>query len=280
MRRSLAPVLALLAALGSGASPRAEPPETTLLLATTTSVRDCGLLDELLPIFREQHGIHAKVIAVGTGAALRMGAEGNADVLITHAPEAEAALVESGAARARVPFMENHFVLAGPPEDTARAREAPSILEALRRIRAANAAFVSRGDDSGTHKREAALLSAAGLPTQPDWEAALRTGSGMGLALQVAGERRAYVLSDIGTFLAFQARTGLAVLSRPEPELRNVYSVLRIDPARFPKVRAAPARALETFLIGPEAQRRIAAFGVERYGRPLFRPIADPHSGD
>ncbi len=270
----MAVLLAGLAGAPRGAAEGAAQAEETLLLATTTSVRDTGLLDVLLPRFRESTGVRVKVVAVGTGAAIRMGAEGNADALITHAPEAEAELVESGAALGRVPFMENHFVLAGPPADPAGAREAPSTLEALRRIRAANAPFVSRGDDSGTHKREAALLVAAGLPAQPDWEAVLRTGSGMGLALQVAGERRAYLLSDIGTFLAFERRAGLEVLSRPEPQLRNVYSVLRIDPARFPKVRAAAARQLEAFLTSDEARRRIAKFGVARYGRPLFHPLA------
>ncbi len=273
----------LLVGLGDAppaATEGAAQAETTLLLATTTSVRDSGLLEVLLPHFTERTGVRVQVVAVGTGAALRIGAEGNADVLITHAPEAERKLLESGAALSRVPFLENQFVLAGPSEDPAGAREAPSILEALQRIRAANAPFVSRGDDSGTHKRELALLVAAGLPAKPDWDAALHTGSGMGLALQVAGERRAYLLSDIGTFLAFEKRTGLAVLSHPEPRLRNVYSVLRIDPARFPKVHGAAAQLLEAFLTGDEALERAAQFGVARYGRPLFQPLSSELARD
>lgn len=270
--------LALCAALLAGHAGGAE--SASLLLATTTSVRDSGLLDALLPGFTERTGVRVKVVAVGTGAALRMGAEGNADLLITHAPQAEAELVRSGAALDRVPFMENHFVLVGPPEDPAGAREAGSVLESLRRIRAANAPFVSRGDDSGTHKREVALFAAANLPERPDWDAALRTGSGMGLSLQVAGERRAYVLSDLGTFLAFRERTGLRVLSRPEPELRNVYSVLRIDPERFPRVRGGPALELEAYLTGPSVREQLAGFGVERYGRSLFTPVAPEPAGD
>ncbi len=281
MRRGFALGLAvLLVGLGGGPPSAADGDAegaaragATLLLATTTSVRDSGLLDELLPRFTARTGVRVKVVAVGTGAALRMGADGNADMLITHAPEAEVKLVESGAVLGRTPFLENHFVLAGPPEDPAGAREARSILTALQRIRAANAAFVSRGDESGTHQREVALLVAAGLPARPDWDAALRTGSGMGLALQVAGERRAYLISDIGTFLAFEKRTGLEVLSRPEPQLRNVYSVLRVDPARFPNVRAEAARQLEAFLTSDDARAQISQFGVERYGRPLFHAL-------
>ena len=153
----MAVLLAGLTGAHRGAAQGAAQADATLLLATTTSVRDSGLLDDLLPRFRESTGVRVKVVAVGTGAALRMGAEGNADALITHAPEAEAELVESGAALGRVPFMENHFVLAGPPADPAGAREAPSALEALRRIRAANAPFVSRGDESGTRSDSLSL---------------------------------------------------------------------------------------------------------------------------
>lgn len=249
--------------------------EEQILLATTTSVRDSGLLDTLLPDFRERTGIRVRVVAVGSGAALRMGAEGNADVLITHAPPAEEELVASGAALARRPFMENHFTIAGPPEDPAGVREAGSAAEALRRIAAKPAPFVSRGDDSGTHRREKALFAAAGLDADQRWEGFTRTGAGMGITLQVAGERRAYVLSDIGTFLAFRERIGLVELSKPSDELRNVYSVLRIDPQRFEgRIHAAGAERFEAFLFEADTQRRIGEFGRERYGRSLFRPLA------
>lgn len=269
--RLLAPLAALL--LWLGALPALA--ENELLLATTTSVRDSGLFDTLLPVFEQRTGITVRLVAVGTGAALRMGREGNADVLVTHAPAAEQALVASGEALDRRPFMENHFVIAGPAEDPAGVADAPSPEEALRRIRAAGAAYVSRGDDSGTHKREVALLRAAGLPETGGWPGFARTGGGMGLTLMVAGERRAYVLSDIGTFLAFQSRIDLMALSRPADSLRNVYSVLRIDPAKFRRpVRGAEATLFADFLLEPDTQRRIAAFGVERFGRALFRPLA------
>lgn len=254
--------------------------ESSMILATTTSVRDSGLLDDLLPKFTEQTGIAVRVIAVGTGAALRMGREGNADLLLTHAPASEQVLVDEGIVRRRTPFMENFFVLAGPPNDPVGVRQSESPEQAIQAIARAKAGWVSRADDSGTHKREKALFKAAGLdPEAKDaqWEGLVRTGSGMGLSLQVAGERQSYILSDIGTFLAFQKRTGLEVLSKPGPSLRNVYSILQLDSSRFSRaLRTTEAEALERFLIAPETQARIATFGRERFGRALFTPTAAP----
>lgn len=248
--------------------------DRSLILATTTSVRDSGLLDDLLPAFTEKSGIEVRVIAVGTGAALRMGREGNADLLLTHAPAAEQALVDEGIVRRRTPFMENFFVLAGPAEDPAGVAEASSPEEAVKQIAAARAGFVSRSDDSGTHKREKALFEAAGLDPDADWDGLVRTGSGMGLSLQVAGQRRTYVLSDIGTFLAFQKRVDLVVLSKPGPSLRNVYSLLQLDAERFERpLHTAEAEALEVYLLDPEVQARIGGFGVRKFGRSLFTPL-------
>jgi tungstate transport system substrate-binding protein len=214
-----------------------------------------------------------------------MGSEGNVDVLLTHAPEAERELLASGAAASREPFMENHFVIAGPPEDPAGVRDAASAAAAFRRIAASESAYVSRGDDSGTHKRERALLRAAGLDPAGGWQGFQQTGTGMGLTLQVAGERRSYTLSDIGTFLAYRQRTGLEPLSRPDPELRNVYSVLRVNPERFEKPGSPEsARLFEAFLLDADVQQRIGRYGVARFGRPLFRPLhaksVDPPAGD
>jgi len=263
---------AFLAALFAASPAPAE--ERALLLATTTSVRDSRLLDELLPRFHAGTDVRVKTIAVGTGAALRMGSEGNVDVLLTHAPSAEQELVASGSVVSREPFMENYFVIAGPPEDPAAIRQAASPADAFRRLAAASAAYVSRGDDSGTHKRELALLAAAGLARSEAWTGFLQTGSGMGLTLLVAGQRRAYVLSDIGTFLAYRERTALASLSRPHPELRNVYSVLRVNPALFPdRIQAAAAEQFSAFLLDVKTQEQIGSFGLERFGRPLFRPL-------
>jgi len=254
-------------------APMGASAEESVLLATTTSVRDSGLLDALFPSFTERSGIRVRVVAVGTGAALRMGAEGNADLLLTHAASAEEELVASGAVLGRTPFMENHFVLAGPADDPAGVAEAASPEEAYRRIAGRPSPYVSRGDDSGTHKREVALLMGAGLDPEGGWEGFATTGSGMGLTLQVAGERKAYVLSDIGTFLAFRDTTGLKALSKPAPSLRNVYALLRVSPERFPRVRAEAAERLERFFLERSTQERIAGFGQERFGRSLFRPL-------
>ncbi len=247
--------------------------EGELLLVTTTSVRDSGLLAALLPAFQERTGVRAQIIAVGSGAALRMGRDGNADVLLTHAPDGEKALVASGAAISRRPVMENYFVIAGPPEDPAGVRDASSPADAFRRIADSSARFASRGDDSGTHRREVALMKEAGLDPDARWPGFSSSGAGMGQTLQIAGEKRSYILSDIGTFLAFQKRIELEALSKPAPSLRNVYSVLRVNPDRLDPVRAERAEQFEAFMLDPETQRQIADFGRERFGRPLFRPL-------
>jgi tungstate transport system substrate-binding protein len=248
--------------------------DRSLILATTTSVRDSGLLDALLPDFTKASGIKVRVIAVGTGAALRMGREGNADVLLTHAPTAEKKMVEQGFVTRRTPFMQNYFVIAGPAEDPAGVASASSAVEAIAKIFDRKSKWVSRADDSGTHKREKQLFESAGIDPDTKRAGLDRTGSGMGLSLQVAGERRAYILSDIGTFLAFQARTGLVALSKPSDALRNVYAVLQLDAARFDRpIAVTEALAFERFLIDNETQKRIGGYGVERFGRPLFEPI-------
>jgi tungstate transport system substrate-binding protein len=247
--------------------------DASLLLVTTTSVRDSGLLGELMPVFQQQSGMQARVVAVGSGAALRMGRDGNADVLLTHAPDGEAELVARGDAISRTPVMENYFVIAGPPEDPAGIRDADSPAEAFRRIASKPSPFVSRGDDSGTHRREVALLTEAGVDPDAHWEGYARSGSGMGNTLQIAGERRAYVLSDLGTFLAFQKRIGLESLVQSSPGLRNVYSVLRLNPSKIGPERDDRAKQFEAFLLAPETQRKIAEFGRERFGRSLFQPL-------
>jgi len=277
--RKAAATIAIASLLGlfAQASARAEASEPALILATTTSLRDSGLLDALLPDFTEQTGIEVQIIAVGTGAALRMGREGNADILITHAPSAEQELIEAGVVRRRTPFMQNFFVIAGPVEDPADIASTASPVDALRRIATSKANWVSRSDDSGTHKRETSLFEAAGIAADADWKGFDRTGSGMGLSLRVAGEHRAYILSDIGTFLAFQKRIDLVVLSKSADSLRNVYSILQLDASRFERPLASDAAdSLERFLTRAEIQNRIAHYGEERFGRPLFTPL-HPH---
>lgn len=254
----------------------AAEPAGEVVLATTTSVRDSGLLDVLLPPFQKQTQIEVKVIAVGSGAALRMARDGNADLVLAHAPEAEEALVKDGFALDRRALAENFFVIAGPPEDPARVREAKSAADAITRIFAAGAAFVSRGDDSGTHQRERALLTAAALPAEATGPGVLRTGSGMGPTLQVAGEKRAYVLTDEGTFRALRARIGLVALSGRDPALRNVYSVLRVAPGKFApgRIRAENATRLADHLLSAASREKIARFGATPDEGPLFVPLA------
>lgn len=274
-RRSFLAVLLLATTLAPGTGFASE---RSLILATTTSVRDSGLLDALLPGFTAKTGIEVRVIAVGTGAALRMGREGNADVLLTHAPATEQVLVDEGIVTRRTPFMENFFVIAGPAKDPAGIAEAASPEAAVKKIAEAGAGWVSRSDDSGTHKKEKALFRAAGLDPDADRDGLVRTGSGMGLSLQIAGQRRTYILSDIGTFLAFQKRVDLVVLSKPGASLRNVYSVLQLDGGRFERpLHTEEAEALEVYLLDPAVQRTIGGFGVEKFGRALFTPL---HAAD
>jgi len=255
-------------------STTAQSQPRSVLLATTTSVQDSGLLDALLPPFTQGSGIVVRTVAVGTGAALRMGAEGNADILLTHAPTAEKELLSGGALSKRIEIMDNFFVIAGPPEDPAGISSAIGTSDALKRIEQAQAPFVSRADDSGTHKKESQLLRDSGIDPTQKRPGLTRTGSGMGASLLVAGQRRAYILSDIGTFLAFRDRIDLAPLTLEFPDLRNVYSVLLVNPERFPKVRANEALQLARYLQSPEAQAIMMEFGRERFGQPLFSPLS------
>lgn len=269
---------ALVVALSASAEEARERP---LLLATTTSVQESGLLDALLPEFTRAEGYVVRVIAVGSGAAIEMARKGDVDVVLAHSPEAEDALVRDGIAKRRTSLMENFFVLVGPPEDPAGVAGAESPEAALGRIAARKAPFVSRGDRSGTHVKEQSLFAAAGVDPAARWSGRVETGSGMGASLLVAGEKRAYILSDIGTFLAFRDRIGLVVLSKPAPSLRNVYSILPLDPSRFERpLESEGAEALERHLLSPEVQRRIRDFGRERFGESLFTPLHLPPEGE
>lgn len=261
--------------------PIASAEERRLLLATTTSVQESGLLDALLPEFARDEGYAVRVIAVGSGAAIAMARKGDVDVVLAHSPEDEEALVRDGFVARRTPLMENFFVLAGPPEDPAEAAGVDSPEAALARIFARKAPFVSRADRSGTHMKERSLVEAAGLDPETRWPGYTVTGIGMGPSLLVAGERRAYILSDLGTFLAFRDRIGLVVLSKPAPALRNVYSILRLDPRRFERpLESKGAAALERHLLSPDVQRRIRDFGRDRFGESLFSPLRLPSDGE
>lgn len=260
-------LLALLAAAGGAAAQ-----SRTVVLATTTSTQDSGLLDVLVPAFERQTGYAVKTIAVGTGQALALAARGEADVALAHAPALERRYVQEGKLLNRRLVMANDFVLVGPPEDPAGVRGARGAGAALRRIAAARARFVSRGDGSGTHQLELGLWKAAGVTPAGDWY--VESGQGMGPTLGIADDRRAYTLTDRATLLAFQRRVGLAILLEGDRPLVNLYAVLEVNPANGPRVNAAGGKAFADFLVSPAAQAVIRTFGVDRYGQPLFLPVA------
>jgi len=242
-----------------------------LRLATTTSTRDSGLLDVLLPVFERMYRCRVDVVAVGTGAALKLGEAGDADVLIVHAPEAEAAFMAAGHGVRREQFMYNQFVLLGPRDDPAGVRGLPPPV-ALRRIAQSKARFVSRGDQSGTHQKELALWKAAAL--SPQWDQYLESGQGMGPTLVMADQMRAYVLADMGTYLKFRDKIDLEPLAAPAQCMRNPYAVIVVDPEKHPRADRRLADALADFLLSPRAQQLIAEYRV--CGEPLFHPLRLP----
>jgi tungstate transport system substrate-binding protein len=247
----------------------------TVILATTTSTQDSGLLDALLPVFEKETGYQVKTISVGSGQAMAMGRRGEADVLLVHSPADEQKLVEEGHGVNRRLVMHNDFVLVGPASDPAKVRGGKSSSEAAQKIAAAGALFLSRGDNSGTHSKEKGIWKAAGLsPEGQPWYQ--QTGLGMGETLNVASEKGGYTLADRGTLLARGKGRPLAleILVEGEPLLLNVYHVIEVSPARWPKVNAAGAKAFADFMVSPRTQRLIGEFGVDRLGAPLFTPDA------
>jgi len=244
----------------------------SIILATTTSTQDSGLLDVLVPRFEKERGIEVKVIAVGTGAALRMAGRGDADVVLVHAPDAERTYVEPGDLIDGRLVMHNDFVIVGPPDDPARVRTLTSAADAMDAI-AARGVFVSRGDDSGTHAQELALWRAVRIDPK---SIARReeTGQGMGATLNIADQKRAYTLTDRGTYLSLQKRLSLVIVFQGDPTLRNVYHVYAVNQAKHPKAKRAEARAFMEFLVSPSVQQAIGAFRRDLYGESLFFPDA------
>jgi tungstate transport system substrate-binding protein len=249
----------------------------SIILATTTSTQDSRLLDVLVPRFEKETGIEVKVIAVGTGAALRMASRGDADAVLVHAPDAEQRLVDSGDLVDGRRVMHNDFVIVGPAQDPAGVRGRTSAVDAMRAI-AARGTFVSRGDDSGTHAQELALWKAAGVDPRA-LERLEQTGQGMGATLNIADQKGAYTLADRGTYLALRSRLALAILFDGDPSLRNVYHAYAVNPARHRAVKHAEARAFVEFLVSPAVQRLIGEFRREELGQPLFVPDAVPSAG-
>lgn len=241
-----------------------------VILATTTSLAETGLLDTLTPLFRTATGWELRAVAVGSGQALRMGERGDADVVLAHAPDAEAAFMAAGHGARRRVVASNYFTLVGPAEDRAGVREAASAADALARIAQSQSVFVSRGDSSGTHQRELALWRAAG--GRPSWRGYLETGQGMSATLLVADERQGYTLTDLATYGALRRRLDLVPLRARDATLLNVYHVIEVRPAGRPRVNAEGAAALADFLVSPAVQDLLEHFGHARFGTPLFTP--------
>lgn len=279
-RRLMTAMLLLLVVLVQSSAVRgqeATPSAGDVILATTTSTADTGLLDALAPVFLDATGLTLKPIAVGSGAALEMGERGEADVLLVHSPAAEEAFMAGGYGTERRTVMYNDFVIVGPAEDPAGIADAADANDAMIRIANAQATFVSRGDDSGTHALERRLWEAAGIAPAGDWYT--ESGSGMGDTLNIAAERGGYTLTDRGTYLSLQDRLGLEVLVEGDPSLLNVYHVILVNPENGRDIDEAAGRALLEFLLLPETQEFIGAFGVDEFGEPLFTPCADNACG-
>lgn len=267
-------MLAVVMLMGVVSSvPAAGPAQKNLILATTTSTQDSGLLDVLIPIFEKKTGYFVKTIAVGSGQAMAMGQKGEADVLLVHSPDAEKTFMAEGSGVNRLIVMHNDFVVVGPPADPAAIKGTKSTPEAFKKIAAAGALFLSRGDNSGTHAKEKGIWKAAGInPDSQKWYQ--QTGLGMGQTLNVAGEKKGYTLADRGTWLSLQKNLGLPILKEGDPILLNVYHVIAVNPAKWSKVNADGAKSFSDFMVSAETQGIIKTFGVEKYGGPLFFPDA------
>src|SRR3990172_1325999 len=269
MKRALAPAVLTAMLIASLACSSGDE----LILATTTSTQDSGLLYVLIPMFEEQYDYKVKTIAVGSGQALEMGARGEADVILAHSLKAEEDFMAAGNGESREAVMYNDFVIVGPADDPAGIADAGSVAEAMALIAEAEAPFLSRGDESGTHSKELSLWAAAELePTGNGWYQ--ETGQSMGATLNVASEKQGYTVTDRGTFLAQKEHLNLVVLSEGDKALFNNYHVIVVNPDAHDKVNAQAARDFASFILSAETQDVIRNFGVDTYGEPLFIPDA------
>ena len=274
MTRTLAAlVLALLALVIAGcgdddSETASKGPSGTMIMATTTSTKDSGLLDELVPAFERTGDCKVKTVAVGSGQALAMGEKGDADVLLVHSPDAEETFMDEGHGASRTAVMHNDFVIVGPASDPANIADAPDATAAFRRIAREKAPFASRADESGTNAKELKLWEEAGIKPSGSWY--LETGQGMGETLTVASQKEAYTLSDRGTFLATK-NLDSKLLKEGGKDLRNNYHVIVV---KAPGTNAACAKAFSSWITSAPTQKEIAGFGVKEYGEPLFFPDA------
>jgi len=267
--KSLASFILLL--LPISAMPAQSSDGTVLKLATTTSTENSGLLEYLLPAFEDDSGYRVHVIAVGTGKALRMGRDGDVDVVLVHAPAAEQKFVDDGHGVARVPVMYNDLVVVGPAGDPAATGNSRNTHEAFSKIAGSKALFISRGDDSGTNKKELAIWKHAGINPQREWYR--EAGQGMGKVLQMAGELSAYTLTDRGTWLAFRGKSPLQITYEGDPALFNPYGIIAVNPTRYPDINHHGAQALIKWITSPTGQQMIGRYTVA--DSLLFTPSAN-----
>ncbi|MBN2567713.1 substrate-binding domain-containing protein [Candidatus Woesearchaeota archaeon] len=260
---------ALLIGEGSPADVRQEPePPRTLILATTTSTYDSGLLDYIIPDFEQRHNAEVQVLSLGTGQALKTGESGDADVLLVHAPESELLFVEQGYGIGRRCVMYNDFIIIGPEDDPAVIR-GRGVVEALAAIDDEGMVFISRGDDSGTHKKELSLWAEAGIDPGGDWYQ--EVGAGMGDTILIAGEKEAYTMADRATYIAYKDKTDLVILVEGDPTLINQYGVILVNPALHGNIEAEAARDFSDWLMSEETQTLIGSF--TKGGERLFFPL-------
>src|SRR5574341_2293951 len=263
-----------------GTEPPAEPSSPNLILATTTSTQDSGLLDVLIPIFETETGYIVQTVAVGSGQAMEMGHQGNADVLLVHSPSAEKTFMSDGWGKDRALVMHNDFIIVGPVEDAARIKGL-SATEAFQAIAAAEATFIARADKSGTSTKELGIWKKAEIDpaiAKPAWY--IETGQGMGPSLTIASEKAGYTLTDRATFLANKANLQLEILVEGDNSLLNVYHVITVNADKWPKVNYEGALAFLRFMTEASTQEKIVKFGVEKYGQQLFTPNADKTDAD
>ena len=262
----------LLALAAFGVSTVSAAPKT-IILATTTSTQDSGLLDVMIPVFEKDSGYMVKTISVGSGQAMKMGEKGEADVLLVHSPDAEKKFVAEGFGINRRLVMHNDFIIVGPASDPAKIKVEKTTMGALTKIAAANALFLARGDNSGTHALEKKLWKATGMNAEGQkWYQ--QTGLGMGQTLNVAAEKNGYTITDRATYLALKKNLGLDILVEGDSSLLNIYHVIEVNPVKWPKVNAAGAKAFADFVVSKKAQAIVKTFGVQKFGSPLFFPDA------
>ena len=266
-------MLVFAAAILTQNSDAAQPAQKNLILATTTSTQDSGLLDELIPIFEKKTGYFVKTIAVGSGQAMAMGSKGEADVLLVHSPAAEKKFMADSNGVNRRLVMHNDYIIVGPPSDPAKIRGMKKAADAFRKIAASGSVFVSRGDNSGTHAKEKDIWKAAGVKYEGEkWYQ--QTGLGMGQTLSVAAEKKTYTLADRGTYLALKKNLGMDILVEGDGILLNIYHVIEVNPKKWTKANFNGAKAFADFMVSRPTQAIIKTFGVKKYGSPLFFPDA------